>query len=105
MDKDLRSRSRVPYGYKIEDGRAVIDPLEAGVLKNFFARFMEGDSMALAAKASGFPCAPTTRRHYFYKKEFIGTDYYPAIISEDYQKQLIEENEKRPECRSCARRP
>ena len=29
MNKDLRSRARVPFGYKIVDGFAVIDPEEA----------------------------------------------------------------------------
>ncbi len=95
MNKDLRSRARVPFGYKIVDGFAVIDPEEASVLKEFFARFLDGESMAFAAREAGFPSSPATYSHYFYKKELAGTDYYPAIVSEGYQKELIKEYEKR----------
>ena len=93
--KDLRSRSRVPYGYRIEGGEALIDEREAGALRQYSDLFLSGLPMAQAAKEAQLPCSPTTLRNLLKKKEYIGTDYYPAIITEEYQKELIREYESR----------
>ena len=95
MSRDLRSRSRIPYGYRIEGGAAVIDPQESSALKLYFQRFLEGLPMAQAAAEARLPCSATTLRNLLKKKEYVGTDYYPAIITEEYQKQLITEYETR----------
>lgn len=99
-DKDMRRRARLPYGYEICDGAAIPNPKEAAVLKRYFQLFLEGASMARAAKEAGFDCSSTAMAAYFFKKELTGTDYYPAIISKEYQEELIREYQRRKGKRS-----
>jgi hypothetical protein len=73
----------------------LIDEREAGALRQYFDLFLSGLPMAQAAKEAQLPCSPTTLRNLLKKKEYIGTDYYPAIITEEYQKELIREYEAR----------
>lgn len=95
MMKDCRSRAKVPYGYRIEGGVAMIDPEEAGALKLYFQRYLEGLPMSQAAQEARLPCSATTLPHFFKRKEYLGTDFYPALITEEYQKRLITEYESR----------
>ena len=92
---DRRQFARVPFGYDIVDGAAVINEAAAGQLKVFFQVFMRGESMAEAARQARLQCSTTTYPHLFKRKEYCGTDYYPAIITSDYQQELIAEWEKR----------
>ncbi len=95
MTEDLRSRAKIPYGYQIVNGVATIQLQEAMALTVYFQRFLEGLPMSQSAKEAKLPCSATTLRHLFYRKEYIGTDFYPPIITEEYQKQLIAEYESR----------
>lgn len=95
MKVDMRSRAKVPFGYKIVEGKAVIDQEEVVILWTFFTKFLEGKSMAEAARAAKFPGSSAVLSAYIHKPEYVGTDFYPAIISEEYQKKLIDEYETR----------
>lgn len=92
---DLRSRARVPYGYRIENGKAVIDSGEATALRHYFRAYLDGLSMAKAAEQAELPCSASTLKYLLFKKEYTGTDFYPQIITEEYQKRLAEEYEIR----------
>ena len=61
------------YGYKIINGKAVIDEQEAGIIISIFNGYISGLSMKAAAANAGVPMQDT----------YIGTDYYPAIISRE----------------------
>lgn len=87
--------SKIPFGYRIVGGKAEIDEREAYQLKLYFKNYLEGDSMSAAAKSAGLACSSSTYPHLLKRKEYTGTDYYPAIISPEYQKRLISEWEKR----------
>ena len=93
--EDMRRKAKVPYGYDIVDGAAVINEAEAAGLKLYFRRYHDGDSMAEAARKARLPYSPTSLPHLFQRKEYVGTDYYPAIITPEYQKTLIDEWERR----------
>ena len=92
---DLRARARIPFGYRIVDGKAQIDQEEAHILKTYFSLYLEGLSMAEAAHEAGLHCSTTSFRNLLKKKEYTGTDYYPAIISPEYQEKLMVERERR----------
>ena len=92
---DLRSRARIPYGYRVADGKAVIHPEEASALRRYFREYLSGAPMTQAARAAGLPHAPASLPNLFRRKEYIGTDYYPPLISPAYQQALIREWEKR----------
>ena len=45
--------SHTPYGYRIENGRAVIDEDAAGRVRTLFDAYLPGDSMHTAAGKAG----------------------------------------------------
>ena len=92
---DWRKRHRIPFGYRIVDGKAQIDPVESMQLKKYFDLYLDGSSMADAATEAGLQCSATTFRNLLKRKEYAGTDYYPAIITSEYQKKLVTEWVKR----------
>ena len=92
---DLRRRGGVPFGYKIENGKAVVNEEEVQKLRSFFRLFMAGASMAGAAHDAGLSCHHTTLPLLFKREAYIGTDFYPTIITKEYQQMLIEEWERR----------
>lgn len=92
---DLRGRAKIPYGYEIVDGRAHVNAAEANALKLYFRRYLEGEPMSAAAKEAQLPCSQTTLPHLLKKKEYTGTDFYPPIITEEYQQRLVSEWEGR----------
>ena len=47
---DFRAKARIPFGYRIVDGKAQIDPVESAQLKKYFSLYLGGLSMAEAAK-------------------------------------------------------
>ena len=93
--KDLRKRGGVPFGYRIENGKAVVNEEEAEKLREFFKLFLAGSSMAAAARDAGLSCHHTTLPFLMKRKAYIGTVFYPEIISAEYQEKLISEWEKR----------
>ena len=48
------------YGYKIINGKAVIDEQEAGVIVSIFNGYISGLSMKAAAENAGVPMAHST---------------------------------------------
>ena len=51
--------------------------------------------MAQASKEAQLPCSPTMLRNLLKKKEYIGTDYYPAIITEETARRIEAERVRR----------
>ena len=92
---DGRSRAKVPYGYRIVNGRAEIDPAERDILLGYFEVYLSGEPMSYAAEKAGLPFSSTTYPHLFKRKEYLGTDFYPAIITPEKQRELLKEWEAR----------
>ena len=71
------------YGYKIINGKAVIDEQEAGVIVNIFNGYISGLSMKAAAANAGVPMQHSTVKRILMQDIYVGTDYYPANISRE----------------------
>ena len=71
------------YGYKIINGKAVIDEQEAGVIVSIFNGYLSGLSMKAAAVNTGVPMQHSSVKRILTQDIYIGTDYYPAIISRE----------------------
>ena len=71
------------YGYKIINGIAVIDEQEAGVIVSIFNGYLSGLSMKAAAENAGVPMPHSSVKRILMQDIYIGTDYYPAIISRE----------------------
>ena len=69
-----------PYGYRIENGAAVINKAEAECVRRIFDNYISGMSLREAAKAAGHPLVHSTVKRMLTKKYYCGDDFYPAII-------------------------
>ena len=69
-----------PYGYRIENGAAVIDEAEADCVRQIFDNYISGMSLREAASAAGHPLVHSTVKRMLTKKYYCGDDFYPAII-------------------------
>ena len=45
--------AHIPYGYRIENGKAIIDKAKSEQIKLLFEAYLSGDSLANAAKKAG----------------------------------------------------
>lgn len=71
------------YGYKIINGKAVIDEQEAGIIISIFNGYISGLSMKAVAANAGVLMQHSAVKRILMQDAYIGTDYYPAIISRE----------------------
>ena len=67
-------------GYRIEDGKALINTDEAEKVKKIFDGYISGLSFVAAAKAVGLQLTHTSVKAILCNKHYIGDDFYPPII-------------------------
>lgn len=85
----------IPYGYRIRNGMAVIEPQEAENIRTFTRLYLEGQSIKNAASMASLSVSATTANHMLKNPVYLGDDYYPAILERDVFDQLAQEREKR----------
>ena len=61
-----------PYGYRIENGAAVINEAEADCVRRIFDNYISGMSLREAAKAAGHPLVHSTVKRMLTKKYYCG---------------------------------
>lgn len=93
--------AHIPYGYRIEMGKAVPDEEQAEKLNAFLDGYLSGLSVESARQMAGITMACSCLRRYMRSGIYTGTDYYPQIVTEDIQKQVAEEMKKRT-CRGMS---
>lgn len=71
----------VMYGYKIIDGKAVVDEQEAEVIVNIFNGYISGMSLRDAAINAGKPMVHSMVKRIIRNFCYIGDDFYPSILS------------------------
>ena len=69
------------YGYKIVNGKAVVNEQEAAVIVSLFDGYIAGLSMKAAAENAGVNLSHSSVKRILSRIIYIGDDYYPAIIS------------------------
>ena len=72
-----------PFGYKIENGCAVVDEAAAGQIRQIFQFYLEGDSLTTAAKKAGIISFHGGISRMLKNKHYLGDGYYPAIIDRE----------------------
>jgi hypothetical protein len=75
--------SHIPYGYRIENGKALIDEEKANKVKKLFLGYLRGLSLLVASKEAGIDTYHGTAGKMIRNKRYLGDDYYPAIIDGD----------------------
>ena len=73
----------VPFGYRIENGKAVIDEEAAEQIKVLFDSYLSGDSLVTAAKKAGIKASHSGIGRILRNAKYLGDEYYPAIIDYD----------------------
>ena len=75
--------SHIPFGYRIENGKAVIDKEAAEQIKTLFQSYLSGDSLATAAKKAGIKAFHSGIGRMLRNTRYLGDEFYPAIIDKD----------------------
>ena len=69
-----------PYGYRIENGNAVIEPKEAEAVVKMCEGYLGGLSLKAAAETAGIDATHCQAKRMMQNEKYLGTDYYPASI-------------------------
>lgn len=84
-----------PYGYKIDNGKAVIDEEKAAVLRKISDNYLSGMSYVAAAADAGITMKHSGVRHLLQNKKYLGDDFYPAILTQEILDKIEEERKRR----------
>ena len=87
-----------PYGYRIVRGEALIDSEQALNIRTFFRLYLEGFTIDDAGHDAGIPKGNTGTAALLSNPIYLGTDYYPKIISDDVFQAAQVERAKRNRC-------
>lgn len=77
------SRGHTPYGYRIENGIAVICETEADQLRRIYEGYLGGLSLTAAADAVGIRAMHSSVKLMMHNRHYLGDDFYPAIIDRE----------------------
>ena len=73
-------RGHTPFGYRIENGRAVVNEQEGEQLRQIFTGYLSGLSYIKAAQKVGLDLTHKSVKNLLQNKRYLGDDFYPAII-------------------------
>ena len=74
--------THIPYGYRISDGKAVVDEGQAEQIRVLFAEYISGKTMKAAAENAGLKVLHGSVGKMLRNKHYLGDNYYPAIIEQ-----------------------
>lgn len=72
-----------PYGYRIENGKAVIDEAAAVQVQALYKNYLSGLSLTNAAKEAGLNLLHSGAKRMMRNRHYLGDDFYPAIIDKE----------------------
>ncbi len=84
-----------PYGYRIENGRVVIDEKQAQQVRDLFERYILGLSLKDAAEKAGLKLFHGSAGRILRNRKYLGDEYYPAIIDRAIFQKAQDERLKR----------
>lgn len=87
----------IPYGYRIENGIAVINEMAAEQVQRMFVNYLNGDSLIKAAENAGIKANHGSIKLMLQNRRYLGDGFYPPIISEETFSAAAEERERRAE--------
>ncbi len=84
-----------PYGYRIENGVAVIDENAAGKLRKLYVNYLNGMSLMNAANSAGIVTYHASAKQLLMNERYLGDGFYPALIDRETFDQVQTERIKR----------
>ena len=89
--------SHIPFGYSIQNGRAVVNEKEALKIKELFEAYLSGLSLTEAAKKAGIKRYHTSIARMLKDKRYVEDKFYPPIINRDIFEEAQLERRRRAE--------
>ena len=86
-----------PYGYRIENGKAVIDEDAAAKIRKLYEAYLAGASFQAAANEAGIEVNHCGAKRMMANRHYLGDDFYPAIIGKDTFDKAEAEKQRRAE--------
>lgn len=71
------------FGYTIKNGKAYIDKEKAAKVQKLFDGYISGLALRAAALEAGIDTFHGSAGRMLQNKKYMGTDFYPTIISEE----------------------
>lgn len=87
--------AHIPYGYRIEDGKAVVDEIQAEQVRIFFKEYISGKALMAAAETAGLKLFHGSAGRMLRNTHYLGDEYYPAIIDQELFDKAEEERQSR----------
>jgi hypothetical protein len=72
--------AHTPYGYIIENGKAVVDEEKALQIARLFEAYIAGAGLKAAAESVGIIVTHSSIGRMLRNEKYLGTEFYPAII-------------------------
>jgi hypothetical protein len=89
--------SHIPFGYVIQNGKAVINEEEAVKVRKLFETYLSGLSLTDAAKKAGIERYHASIARMLSDKRYAEGKFYPPIVTGDIFEKVQEEKLKRAE--------
>lgn len=87
--------AQIPYGYRIERGRIVMDTEAAAAISRFVESYLSGLSVKESKKAAKIPLSESTLNQILKNNTYLGTDDYPPLITAEVFHSVQEERKRR----------
>lgn len=87
--------AQIPYGYRIERGRIVVDTEAAAEISRFVESYLSGLSVKESKKAAKIPLSESTLNQILKNNTYLGTDDYPPLITAEVFHSVQEERKRR----------
>lgn len=84
-----------PYGYRIENGKAIVNEEQAAQIQKMYEGYLSGLALMEAAKAAELKLYHGSAKRMMQNRHYLGDDYYPAIIDRDTFDAALTEQQKR----------
>lgn len=94
-----------PFGYRIENGVAVVDERAAEQIQALYQSYLSGDSLRTIANKVGIDAFHAGVGRILKNHHYLGDDYYPAIIDPDTFAAVQEERIRRASALGRIREP
>lgn len=88
-------QGHTPFGYKIVNGKAVVDEKDSKILKKIYENYLNGKSLKNSAKDAGIDALHSSVSRMLLNKRYLGDDYYPQLIDNETYDRVVEEKKKR----------
>lgn len=75
--------AHIPYGYRIVDGKAVVDEKQAEQVRMVYGGYLGGKALMVAAKEAGLTMCHSSVGRMLRNRHYLGDTFYPAIVDRD----------------------